>query len=67
MQFLVFPRKSYPNAPLYEGMKVIDHENLVVSDISSTDIREKVKNGLPIDTLVPPKIAGYIADHKLYI
>ncbi|MFA5787184.1 MAG: nicotinate-nucleotide adenylyltransferase [Actinomycetota bacterium] len=34
--------------------------------ISSTDIRERVAKGLPIDYLVPPQVASYIAKRGLY-
>lgn len=35
-------------------------------DISASDIRARVARGAPIDGLVPPAVADYIADHKLY-
>jgi nicotinate-nucleotide adenylyltransferase len=35
-------------------------------EISATDIRERVKHGLPINYLVPPKVMDYIYKHKLY-
>lgn len=35
-------------------------------DVSSTAIREAVAAGRPIDELVPPTVADYIRDHKLY-
>ena len=34
--------------------------------ISSTDIRRRVAEGNPIDYLVPPGVASYIAKHGLY-
>jgi nicotinate-nucleotide adenylyltransferase len=39
---------------------------LPMLDISATDIRERVAHGLPIDSLVPPAVAGYIDQHGLY-
>ncbi len=36
-------------------------------EISATDIRERVKKGLPINFLVPPKVMDYIFKHKIYI
>ena len=36
-------------------------------NISSTEIRNRVKNGLPIDYLVPQKVKEYISRHRLYI
>lgn len=35
-------------------------------DVSSTAIREAVAAGRPIDELVPPTVADYIRNHKLY-
>lgn len=44
----------------------------VVADVpelplSSTEIRERVKAGLPIDSLTPPAVARYIREKQLYI
>lgn len=36
-------------------------------DISSTEIRERVKNNLSIDFLVPTKVKEYISQNRLYI
>ena len=33
---------------------------------SATEIRRRVAAGLPINHLVPPAVAGYIAEHHLY-
>ena len=35
-------------------------------EISATDIRERVKSGMPINFLVPTKVMEYIYNHKLY-
>ncbi len=66
MPFLVFPRYGYPNEPLYQNMKVLSHELLVGSNISSTKVRERVKAGLPIDLFVPLGVGEYIKVHGLY-
>lgn len=34
--------------------------------VSSTQIRERVRRGEPIDGLVVPAVAGYISEHDLY-
>ncbi|HOI54978.1 MAG TPA: nicotinate (nicotinamide) nucleotide adenylyltransferase [Phycisphaerae bacterium] len=35
-------------------------------DVSATDIRRRIRQGLPIDGLVPPAVADYIREHRLY-
>jgi nicotinate-nucleotide adenylyltransferase len=35
-------------------------------DVSSTEVRRRVNEGLPVDDLVPPVIAGYIEERGLY-
>ncbi len=67
MRFLVFPRHGFSNEPLYEGMELVRHELLIVTDISSTKIRNRVQKGLSIDHFVPPLVLQYIKEHKLYI
>ena len=37
-----------------------------VIDISATDIRRRVRENLPIGHFVPPSVARYIEDHRLY-
>jgi nicotinate-nucleotide adenylyltransferase len=39
---------------------------LPLLDLSATDIRERRARGLPIDSMVPPAVAGYIETHALY-
>jgi len=66
MPFLVFPRNGYPNEPLYKHMTLLKHDLLMTSNISATKIRERIKQGLPIDQFVPKEVAEYIASHGLY-
>jgi len=67
MPFLVFLRYGYPSEPLYENMIVLGHKALIASNISSTKIRERIKQHLPIEIFVPKGVAEYIAEHKLYL
>ena len=39
----------------------------VTPDISSTDIRARMARGEPLTGLVPPNVAVYITDHRLYL
>jgi nicotinate-nucleotide adenylyltransferase len=50
-------------AAYLERIEVLESPNL---GISSTDIRERASNGLPIRYLVPDGVLTYIAEHKLY-
>lgn len=64
--FLIFPRAGYPNEPLYEGMTMVHDSSLVISNISSTKIRDRVKKGLSINHFVPGGVEEYIKEHELY-
>jgi len=35
-------------------------------DISATDIRSRIRRGLPVNELIPPKVLQYITDNNLY-
>jgi nicotinate-nucleotide adenylyltransferase len=39
---------------------------LPMMDISSTELRSRAAAGAPIDRLVPPAVARYIEQHRLY-
>jgi nicotinate-nucleotide adenylyltransferase len=66
MPFLVFPRYGFPTEPVYPNMTLLHSDLLVVSNISSTKIRERVSLGLPIDEFVPKGVGEYIDKHNLY-
>lgn len=40
--------------------------DMTLSALSATDIRARCRSGLPIEELVPPGVADYIAQHGLY-
>ena len=66
--FLIFPRDPYnipKNVP--QGFEIINDKNLITTDISSTAIRNRIKTGKSIHTMVPKKVEEYIIKHKLYI
>lgn len=65
IQFLVFPRKDYPIKSLPSGFHRVEG-NLLLSNISSSLIRERVKKGLPITGLVFPEAEEYIRRRNLY-
>ena len=37
-----------------------------VCDVSSSQVRERVRRGLPVEELVGPAVASYVAAHGLY-
>lgn len=48
----------------YDGKIGILNNNIL--EISSTEIKEKIKKGLSISKMVPPEIERYIIEHGLY-
>ena len=65
IQFLVFPRKDYPIKSMPAGFQRVPG-HLLLSNVSSSLIRERVKADLPIKGLVFPEIEKYIKERKLY-
>lgn len=66
MPFLIFPRIGHANSLLRHHMKMLAHPLLIISDISSTKIRERVAAGLEIDTFIVDDVAEYIKRNRLY-
>lgn len=72
--FLVFPRSDFVDSLAKFGLDnpgykfhPLTHPLLITTNISSTNIRQRVKNKLAIKNLVPPKVEEYIIENKLYI
>ena len=55
-QIIVYPRRGCKGG--IDGLELID--------ISSTEIRDCIQAGKPIDHLVPKAVAEYIKEHELY-
>ena len=66
--FLVFPRDPY-NIPtnIPQGFEIINDKNLITTNISSTEIRNRIKNKKSIVNMVPKKVEEYIIRNKLYL
>ncbi len=71
-RFAVLQRPGYePDWPTFDTalpdlrarLDWLDHAEI---NISARIIRQRVKDGLPIDQLVPEAVAAYIAEHHLY-
>jgi len=67
LPFLIFPRYGYPNEPLYPGMTMINDPSLIVCNMSSTKIRERIARDLSIEQFVPEQVVEYIQKNKLYV
>ncbi len=63
VEFLVVERPGYKVKKLYPGFILVEGK---ISNISSTKIRERIRHGLPIEGLIPPKVKDYIQRHNLY-
>lgn len=72
-RFFVFPRPEFDynlkkhglDNPQYQ-LTLVRHPLLVMIDISSSKIKERVKEGLSITHLVPKRVEKYIKKHNLY-
>ncbi len=66
VRFVVIPRPGLPEAhlpPPFTGATLTGFP----LGVSSSQIRERVKAGLPIDHLVPPAVAEAIRNNQLYL
>lgn len=67
LHFIVFPRIGYdiPKV-LPKNFTLMAPTDFIATDDNATDIRNRIKQGLSIDHLVPRKVAEYILKKKLY-
>jgi nicotinate-nucleotide adenylyltransferase len=66
MPFFVYPRAGYKNRIGFPNMTLLHSATQVVTNISSTLIRERIKKALPISHLLPDQVLKYSRIHKLY-
>ena len=50
-----------------EGLPKVHRLDIPAIDVSSTEIRRRVRTGAPIDFLVPMNVAEFIAERGLYV
>lgn len=65
ISFLVFPRKDFPIRSLPAGFIRIEGQ-LMLSNVSSTIIRDRIKRGFTIAGLVFPEVEEYMRRKNLY-
>ena len=59
------PMRAFADTLCAEGGRVI-FTNAPVLPLSSTEVRDKIARGEPVDALVPESVAAYIAANGLY-
>ncbi len=64
-KFIVFSRPGY--VLRNPGLNIARLVEYAVGDISSTDIRERIKQGRSIEDLIPKVVAEYILKFGLYV
>lgn len=65
--FLVFPRVDYPSPATFPiGFQAVISASLVMTNISSSLIRQRIRKHLTIDNLVPSRVSSYILQQRLY-
>lgn len=66
MPFYVYPRVGYPLKPLYPGMIALDDPDHIVTNLSSTLVRDRIKKHQSINHLVSPSVLAYLTRFKVY-
>ena len=66
MHFYVYPRPGFSTKITYPNMSLLKDKNQIITNISSTYVRERIKDDLPINHLVPTAITSYIQAEKVY-
>ncbi len=65
-EFLVIPRPGQPEAPLPPPFRGRLLRGFPLG-VSSSQIRARVKAGMPVDHLVPAAVAEAIRNYQLYL
>ncbi len=66
--FLVFPRDPYHLPPsIPPGFEVLSDTRLITSNLSSTTIKQRRKEGLSLEGFVLPEVEAYITEKNLYL
>ncbi|MDQ3953008.1 MAG: nicotinate-nucleotide adenylyltransferase [Actinomycetota bacterium] len=67
-EVIAVPRRGFDAGALRLGpdWPVVHVADVPEVDVSSTEVRRRVREGLPVDDLVPPVVAEYVSEHGLY-
>lgn len=64
--FYIYPRSGYANHITFPNMTLLESPTQVVTNISSTLIRERIQNSQQIAHLLPASVLKYLRVNKLY-
>lgn len=59
-------KKTFRRASIPKNVVLMEDEDLILTNVSSTKIRDRVRKGRLIDYMVPKGVAVYIKKHRLY-
>jgi nicotinate-nucleotide adenylyltransferase len=65
--FYIYPRVGFEMTPLEKNMIALIHPLQIITNISSTMVRDRIKAGLTVKHLVPKRVAEYIEATSLYL
>ncbi len=70
VDFIVFTRENKLSTAKFEQLRSkgynFEFTQMNFIDISSTELREKIKNNEPVDNIITPEVKGYIEKNGLY-
>ena len=66
MPFYIYPRAGYANHITFPNMTILESPTQIVTNISSTLIRERIQNSQQIAHLLPASVLKYLRVNKLY-
>ena len=66
LPFYIYPRAGYTSDLKFPNMTLLDSPNQVITNLSSTLIRERIGKRLPIAHLIQKAVLQYLRVHKLY-
>lgn len=66
MPFYIYPRAGYRNKITFSNMSLLESPTQVITNISSTLIRERIRKRQQIAHLVPPSVLKYLRIHRVY-
>lgn len=66
MTFYIYPRNGYSQKDILKNMILLDSKTQVITNFSSTIMRERAKKGLSLTNFIPKSVLNYLSTHSLY-